>query len=92
MNLFRSRGVDVFEAINKGDWQKVKDNVVQGKVGTITEHIGRKNGRVWLFSAPAMPLSPPPRVLMYQEHGDATCVARMRTFHRTIRCRLLKPW
>lgn len=32
MNLFRSRGVDVFEAINKGDWQKVKDNVVQGKV------------------------------------------------------------
>jgi len=31
MNLFRSR-VDVFEAINKGDWQKVKDNVVQGKV------------------------------------------------------------
>ncbi|CAN0025040.1 unnamed protein product, partial [Hapterophycus canaliculatus] len=28
--LFRSR-VDVFEAINKGDWQKVKDNVVQGK-------------------------------------------------------------
>lgn len=33
MNLFRSRGVDVFEAINKGDWQKVKDNVVQGKVG-----------------------------------------------------------
>lgn len=24
--------MDVFEAINKGDWQKVKDNVVPGKV------------------------------------------------------------
>lgn len=31
MNLFRSR-VDVFEAINRCDWQKVKDAVVPGKV------------------------------------------------------------
>lgn len=41
MNLFRSRGVDVFEAINKGDWQKVKDNVVQGKVRGLAR--GREN-------------------------------------------------
>ena len=47
MNLFRSRGVDVFEAINKGDWQKVKDNVVQGKVrGDKTKERG---ARVLLF-------------------------------------------
>lgn len=31
MNLFRSR-VDVFEAINRCEWQKVKDAVVPGKV------------------------------------------------------------
>lgn len=31
MNIFRSK-VDVFEAINRCDWQKVKDAVVPGKV------------------------------------------------------------
>lgn len=30
-NIFRSR-VDVFEAINRCDWQKVKDAVIPGKV------------------------------------------------------------
>lgn len=43
--------MDVFEAINKGDWQKVKDNVVQGKVG-------KKKGRARavLFPLPLLPL------------------------------------
>lgn len=36
MNIFRSR-VDVFEAINRCDWQKVKDAVVPGKVRGIEQ-------------------------------------------------------
>lgn len=44
MNIFRRSGVDVFEAINKGDWQKVKDNVVQGKVRGDMDREGREGG------------------------------------------------
>lgn len=60
MNLFRSRGVDVFEAINKGDWQKVKDNVVPGKVSE-TKNKGAP-GACGSFPPaappPSLPLSP----------------------------------
>lgn len=41
MNIFRSR-VDVFEAINRCDWQKVKDAVVPGKVRE-----EEKRGMLW---------------------------------------------